>query len=118
MTSEPTKQAKVEQSVPSVVCGLKIHSKRNQEPPLPRPFPLPTNYRQAIAHGLKEGKLVGFQKAKLISTVANAILAYKSYPTGDELQHVALQMLKKWPFLAMANGDHVCSVNAYASDIL
>ena len=93
---------------PSVIKRQKYSVvKREQEPPLPRPFPLPANYRAGIAQGLKDGKLYGFKKAKLMSSVADAIFSHKNNPTGEELRHVAQEMAKKWPFLAMANADYV-----------
>ncbi len=42
-----------------------------------------------------------------MSSVADAIFSHKSNPTGEELRHVAQEMAKKWPFLAMANADYV-----------
>jgi len=71
---------------------------------------MPTNFTKAVNDGLKSEKLMGLPRVKLVSTIADAIHAYKAYPTHQELQHVAIQMVTKWPFLAMANGDHVRTV--------
>ncbi len=51
-------------------------------------------YRAGIAQGLKDGKLYGFKKGKLMSNVADAFFSHKSNPTGEELRHVGKEMAK------------------------
>ena len=48
-------------------------SKRKQEPPLPRPFDLPTNFSPQIMAGLESENLVGHPRTKFITAIANAI---------------------------------------------
>ena len=91
----PCKKVKVEAT---------ISSKRAQERPLPRPFPLPENFQPAIMAALKEGNLVGRNRTKFVTALTEAIYQYKSRPTTEEYEEVALLAVKKWNFL----GRHVC----------
>jgi len=75
-----------------------------QERPLPIPFELPSNFQQKIMVGLKEQQLVGRARAKFITTIAEAMFRFKSYPTREEYQHVAMQIIKKWEFLGRQTG--------------
>lgn len=77
---------------------------RKQERPLPIPFELPSNFQQKIMIGLEEQRLVGRARAKFITTIAEAMFRYKSYPTREEYQHVAMQITKKWEFLGRQTG--------------
>ena len=81
-----------------------ITSKQDQEVPLPRPFQLPQNYHDDIMKGLERKKLLGIDKAKFITAIAESIYAYKKNPTKEEYDHVALQIIKKWSFLGDKNG--------------
>ena len=74
------------------------------EQPLPIPFELPSNFQQKIMIGLEEQRLVGRARAKFITTIAEAMFRFKSYPTREEYQHVAMQIIKKWEFLGRQTG--------------
>lgn len=75
-----------------------------QERPLPIPFELPSNFQQKIMIALEEQRLVGRARAKFITTIAEAMFRFKSYPTREEYQHVAMQIIKKWEFLGRQTG--------------
>ena len=70
-------------------------SKRKQEPKLPRPFQLPVNFNPTINEALQNESLTGKSRARFISVIAESIFRHKSYPTTDEYEHVAQQMVKK-----------------------
>lgn len=92
------------------VSMRRVDLKRKLEPALPMPFELPRNFQPTIEIGLEEGNLTGRVRAKFITTIAEAIYRYKNYPTREEYNHVALQMVKRWTFLEMRNG-HVSCIN-------
>lgn len=96
----------------------RVVSKRNQEPPLPTPFELPQNFQPKVQVGLDAQNLTGTARGKFVTSIAEAIYRYKSYPTKDEYDHVALQTVKKWKFLNCGTG-HVSymSVCMHASMI-
>lgn len=91
--------AVVKIAVPSI-------SKRKQESRLPRPFQLPVNFNPTIADALRNETLSGKARTKFVSVIAEAIFRYKSYPTTEEYEHVAQQIVKKWPFLSKS-GSYV-----------
>lgn len=86
------------------VIGGSIRKQQMQEQPLPIPFELPTNFQQKIMIALEEQRLVGRARAKFITKIAEAMFRYKSYPTREEYQHVAMQIIKKWEFLGRQTG--------------
>ena len=51
---------------------------------------------------MKNENLCGKPRAKFITSIAAAIYAFKSCPTKEEYDHVALQIVKK--FLESKNG--------------
>lgn len=85
-------------------------SKKKQESRLPRPFQLPANFNPTIADALKNETLSGKPRTKFISVIAESIFRYKSYPTTEEYEHVAQQIVKKWPFLSKS-GSYVSLKN-------
>ena len=91
---------------------IKISSKRAQEKPLPRPFPLPVNFQATIMEGLKKGVLVGRTRTKFVTAIAEAIFQHKSRALKEEYEEVALQAVKRWPFL----GRHVRTMQASVAD--
>ena len=82
-------------------------SKRKQEPPLHIPFELPANYPENIKVALSEKYLVGKNRSKFVTKIAEAMYFQKSYPTAEEYRHVAGVIIKKWPFLEKTAGQ-VC----------
>lgn len=90
----------------------RVVSKRNQEPPLPTPFELPQNFSTKVQTGLDTQNLTGRVRGKFVTSIAEAMYRYKSYPTKDEYEHVALQILKKWKFFNSGTGhvsyNNVC----------
>ena len=79
-------------------------TKRAQEPPLPRPFEIPSNLPQNISAGLAAKKLTGRPRTKFVTIIAQSIYRHKSYPTDDEYMHVAQELVKKWSFLDEGKG--------------
>ena len=53
--------------------GLGGASKRRQEHPLPIPFELPRKFQAKVHVGLGNGNLTGCARAKLITSIAEAI---------------------------------------------
>lgn len=96
--------------------GLKSEQKRlsksrEEEQPLPRPFQLPVNFPRAVLEGLSSGCLSGKSRTKFISTVAASVFHHKSYPTKDEYNHVAEQMVEAYPFMQLGSGKGHVSYN-------
>ena len=79
-------------------------TRREQEPPLPSPFPLPTNYPKEVMAGLNMGVLSVGSRTKFFSRIAGAIFNFKSYPTKDEYNHIGHQVIAKYPFLCSEEG--------------
>ena len=84
--------------------GSSFTVKRKSQAPLPIPFSLPSNYTPTVMAGLQAGSLSGKAMTKFISEVASAVFHFKSYPTREEKVHVALQCIKKYPFLESSCG--------------
>lgn len=72
--------------------------KLNEEP-LPDPFPLPDNHRPDVDVALKTGKMTVETRKAYMSQIAASIFTRKRYPTREELQRVALDVVKRYPFL-------------------
>ena len=104
----PTKRIKLDQGA-SVLVRQKFTSKRKQEPPLPESYQVPQNYQPEIQEGLQKRRLLGINRTKFITAIAESIHAFKRTPTHDEYQRVALQIVKKWSFLGRNNG-HVSTL--------
>ena len=73
------------------------------EPPLPWPFELPLNFPPIVQEALQSKTLYGKPRTKFITNIAQAIYRFKSYPTSEEIDHVVVQMYKKWPILNDGN---------------
>ena len=84
---------------PKKLKYVAFQSKRKKEDPLPLPFELPANFTPNVTDGLQQKMLFGKTHAKFITTVAQTIYRFKSYPTEEEYEHVVQQILKQWPFL-------------------
>ena len=74
---------------------------------IPWPFPLPTQFPQFVSKELSTGNLSAISRSRLIFTVASAVFKYASYPTREEYDHVARQIVKKYKFMADSKGSHV-----------
>lgn len=68
------------------------------------PFELPCNFQPNIQAGLDDKNLTGRARAKFITSIAEAIYRFKSYPTREEYEHVANRMVQKWTFLETRSG--------------
>ena len=68
------------------------------------PFELPRNFQPNIQSGLDEQNLTGKARAKFITSIAEAMYRFKSYPTREEFEHVADQIVLKWKFLETKTG--------------
>lgn len=53
---------------------------------------------------LAKGTLSGKGKTKLISSIAGAMFRYKSFPTKQEYDQVAKQIITDYPFLRSSSG--------------
>ena len=72
---------------------MRVASKRKQEPALPMPFDLPRNFQPKVQEGLDQKNLTGRTRVKFITSIAEAMYRFKSYPTKEEYDHVANQMV-------------------------
>ena len=79
-------------------------TQRKQEPPLPKPFPLPKNFPPAVALALEGKTLTGKTRAKFVTALANSVFMHKSYPTSRELEDVVRAAIKQWEFLGTTSG--------------
>jgi len=79
------------------------------EPPLPKPFLLPLNYPKVVKDGIKTGQLCGQARTKFLSAVASHIFSFKEFPTRDEYNHIAEQVIQQYPFMAN-DGNFVSEV--------
>ena len=95
--SEESVPAKVEEVATSTTT-LRKKAKLKEEP-LPYPFPLPENYRPDVEVALSSGKMTAETRKAFLSQVAALIFSKKRYPTREEFQRVALDIITQYPFL-------------------
>ena len=93
--SASVKRFKLDPEVPVGNPSTRVASTRKQEPPLPMWFDLSRNFQPKIQAGLDEKNLTGWARAKLITSITEAIYPLKSYPTKEEYECVANQVVKK-----------------------
>ena len=70
-----------------------------KETAIPCPFSFRKHYIPDIEIGLQMKQLSPKLQAKLYMRIANVMFMYKRYPTKDEYQSVARQVIEKYPFL-------------------
>ena len=80
---------------PKCAGKLKRITQRQQDQPLPNPFPLPRNFPPIVAHALTKQKLTSKSRANLVTALANAAFMYKTYPASRELEDIARQAIKQ-----------------------
>jgi len=79
---------------------LFIPLEQNQsESSIPIRFEL-LKFRQGVTSSLKEQRLFGKARANFITTIAKAIYQVKCYPTREEYECIATQIISKWSFLS------------------
>lgn len=83
---------------------------------LPIPFKLPKHFPKFVKKELSTGVLSGKARTRLIFTVAIAMFEYTPYPTKEEYDHVARQIVKKYDFMSDDKGSHV-SCLAYSEKL-
>ncbi len=103
MQSEP-KRLKLDTSATIATAWTRIASKKKQELGLPMPFDVQRNIQPYIQAGLDNESLTGKARGKFITSIAEAVYRYKSYPTREEYEHVAHQVVRKWKFLETRTG--------------
>ena len=69
------------------------------EEPLPDPFILPQNHRPDVELALKSGRMTAETRRAYITKVAGSIFSHKRYPTREEFQRIAIDMVRRYPFL-------------------
>lgn len=105
------KRLKLDPEASVVTVWTRVASKKKRESGLPMPFELPRNFQPNIQAGLDDKNLTGRARAKFITSIAEAIYRFKSYPTREEYEHVANRMVQKWTFLETRSG-HVSYTTA------
>lgn len=83
------------------------HTKKKAGSSLPQPFKLPKNFPQFVRNEISTGVLSGKARTRLIFTVANAIFKYTSYPTKEEYDHIARQIVNEYKFMSDDKGSYV-----------
>jgi len=99
-SDEPTTSAKYFlKSLP-----IAIGKAKDQDVPLPNPFPLPKNFRSDVAAALATGRMTSETDRQFLSDIASSIFKYKKYPTKEDLIDVANCIIAKYPFMKAAKG--------------
>ena len=65
-----------------------------------------------LQEGLNSGNLNGKARTKFISSVASAMFHDKSYPTKEEYDHIAEQIVNCYPLMSFGPGKGHVSCNA------
>ena len=76
-----------------------ISKNKDQDVPLPNPFPLPKNYRSDVTAALETGQMTHETESAFLSAVASSIFKYKRYPTKEDYVDVATCIIQKYPFM-------------------
>ena len=95
-SDEDTVPGKVEEITSSKHIRKKAKLK---EEPLPDPFVLPENYRPDVEVALQSGKMTSETRKAFLSQVAASIFTRKRYPSREEFLRVALDVVRRYPFL-------------------
>ena len=98
-------------SVRSMVKPKRLVS-RGSEKPLPDPFPMPINFRADVDVALKTGKMTRETSKSFLSSIAGSMLAIKRYPTKEEFTRVAIDIVRKYPFMKAKIGSPTVSMCA------
>ena len=77
---------------------------KGSEKNLPDPFPLPENFQYDVELALKSKKMTRETTKHFYSAVANSMLSFKRYPTREEYTRVAVEIIRKYPFLKPRTG--------------
>lgn len=88
------------------MVDVKAVKKIKEEVVLPDPFPLPANYRADVEVALETGEMTRLTRASFITSVTDAIFAYKRYPSRDDYVIISKQIIAKYPFLASEELDN------------
>ena len=100
-------------SMKSLPCSVSLKRKVSEKN-LPDPFPLPENFRYDVELALKSKKMTRETTKSFYSAVANSMLSFKRYPTREEYTRVAVEIIRKYPFLKPRTGSPtVCSVYTF-----
>lgn len=80
---------------------------RDQEVPLPNPYPLPQHFPAVVEAGIvaENPQIV----PKFLSCLASSMLCYKQYPTRDEYVQVAQQVIDKYKWMLAKLGPPTVS---------
>lgn len=71
---------------------------------LSNPFQFPQNYPPEVECALKTKSMMPRTMNRFLTTLARSIYSEKCYPTAREYQHVAQEVIRKYPFLASPAG--------------
>uniref|UniRef100_A0A1X7U1X0 Uncharacterized protein n=1 Tax=Amphimedon queenslandica TaxID=400682 RepID=A0A1X7U1X0_AMPQE len=78
--------------------------RKEKEKPLPHPFIFPVNYRPEVEMCLKSGKMTKEARKQLLTSVASCMFSYKRYPTKEEFIQLAMEIIRKYPFMKSLTG--------------
>lgn len=77
---------------------------------LPQPFHIPEKFPECVEEQLVDGNLTAKARKRFMLTVANAVFKYTTYPSKMEYDHVAKQIVEKYPFMGDKKGSHVSEI--------
>ena len=92
-------------TVPLKPKKIKVNKDLDDSIPLPSPFPLPKHFAADVELALKAKQMTRETTAKLISSVAGAMLSYKRYPSSQDYFNVAESITKNYPHLKSPQGS-------------
>ena len=94
--------------------------RKESEKPLPHHFAFPANYHPEVEMCLKSGKMTTKAWKHFLSAIASCMFSYKwyvnyvcevlvlvfmyRYPTKEEFIQVALEIIRKYPFMKSLTG--------------
>ena len=77
----------------------KIEKGKDDNIPLPIPFPLPKYFRHDVQVALTKKQMTKETRSHFFSAVASAMLTYKPYPTAEDYKSVASSITEKYEFM-------------------
>ena len=90
-----------------------ISKSKDQDVPLPNPFPLPRNYRSDVTAALEIGQMNYETESAFLSAVGASIFKYKKFSTKENYIDVATCIIEKYPFMKASKGKPHVSKHTY-----
>ena len=81
---------------------------KDDDVPLPDPFPIPKHFCTNVEEALKSGKIATKERRMFLSDIASAMLRYKRYPTKEDYINVGRAVIQAYPFLQFNYRPAIC----------